>query len=89
MEKHIFPLLDDPDAIREASDPKTSLLEKLQKLKREPARYEITGAGPEHEMIYTATCFSGDKELAKGDGTTKRGAETQAAIAALRLLAEK
>ena len=89
VEKHIFPLLDDPDAIREASDPKTSLLEKLQKLKREPARYEITGAGPEHEMIYTATCFSGDKELAKGDGTTKRGAETQAAIAALRILAEK
>ena len=89
VEKHIVPLLDDPDAIREASDPKTSLLEKLQKLKREPARYEIVGSGPEHEMIYTATCFSGDKELAQGDGTTKRGAETQAAIAALRLLAEK
>ncbi len=89
VEKHIFPLLDDPDAIREASDPKTSLLEKLQKLKREPARYEISGSGPEHEMIYTATCFSGDKELAKGEGTTKRGAETQAAIAAFRVLAEK
>jgi ribonuclease-3 len=89
VEKHIVPLLDDPDAIREASDPKTSLLEKLQKLKLEPSRYEITGSGPEHEMIYTATCFSGDKELASGDGTTKRGAETQAAIAALRLLAEK
>ncbi len=89
VEKHIIPLLDDPDAIREASDPKTTLLEKLQKLKREPSRYEITGSGPEHEMIYTATCFSGDKVLAKGEGTTKRGAETQAAIAALRLLAEK
>ena len=89
VEKHIFPLLDDPDAIREASDPKTSLLEKLQKLKREPARYEISGEGPANAVIYTATCFSGDKELAKGDGTTKRGAETQAAIAALRLLAEQ
>ena len=89
VEKHIIPLLNDPDAIREASDPKTTLLEKLQKLKREPSRYEITGDGPEHEMIYTATCFSGDKELAQGTGTTKRGAETQAAIAALRLLAEK
>jgi len=89
VEKHIIPLLDDPDAIREASDPKTTLLEKLQKLKLEPSHYEITGSGPEHEMIYTATCFSGDKELASGDGTTKRGAETQAAIAALRLLAEK
>ena len=89
VEKHIFPLLDDPDALREASDPKTSLLEKVQKLKLDAIRYEITGTGPEHEMIYTATCFSGDKELASGLGTTKRGAETQAAIAALRVLSEK
>ncbi len=89
VEKHIFPLLDHPDAIREASDPKTSLLEKLQKLKREPARYEITGTGPEHEMIYTATCFSGSEELGVGSSTTKRSAETQAAIAALRFLAGK
>jgi ribonuclease-3 len=89
VEKHIFPLLSDPDALREASDPKTSLLEKLQKLKREPARYEITGVGPEHEMIYTAICFSGSEELGVGSSTTKRGAETQAAIAALRFLAGK
>ncbi len=89
VEKHIFPLLSDPDALREASDPKTSLLEKLQKLKREPARYEITGTGPEHEMIYTATCFSGSEELGVGSSTTKRSAETQAAIAALRFLAGK
>ena len=89
VEKHIFPLLDDPDALREASDPKTSLLEKVQKLKLDAIRYEITGTGPEHEMIYTATCFSGDKELATGSGTTKRGAETQAAIAALRVLSER
>ena len=88
VEKHIFPLLDDPDALREASDPKTSLLEKIQKLKLAAIRYEITGTGPEHEMIYSATCFSGDKELAIGSGTTKRGAETQAAIAALRVLSE-
>ncbi len=89
VEKHIFPLLSDPDALREASDPKTSLLEKLQKLKREPVRYEITGVGPEHEMIYTATCFSGSEELGVGSSTTKRSAETQAAIAALRFLAGK
>jgi ribonuclease-3 len=89
VEKHIFPLLDDPDAIREASDPKTSLLEKIQKLKLAAIRYEITGMGPEHEMVYTATCFSGNNELARGDGTTKRGAETQAAIAALRVLSEQ
>ncbi|QKJ25067.1 ribonuclease III [Aquiluna borgnonia] len=88
VQKHIYPLLDDPDAVREASDPKTSLIEKLQKLKREAPRYEVEGVGPEHERIYTATCFSGSQELSKGSGTTKRSAETQAAINALRALLE-
>lgn len=87
IQKHIIPLLDDPDAIREASDPKTSLLEKVQKLKLDPIRYEVTGEGADHEMVYTATCFAGTRELSKGTGTTKRGAETQAAFEALRVLA--
>ena len=87
--KHVIPLLDDPDSIRESADPKTSLLEKLAKLKMEPARYEITGEGPDHERSYLAVCLSGDRELSSGIGTTKRGAETSAAIAALRELASK
>ena len=87
--KHVIPLLDDPDSIRESSDPKTSLLEKLAKLKLEPARYEITGDGPDHERSYLAVCLSGARELSRGTGTTKRGAETSAAIAALRELASK
>jgi len=86
---HVIPLLDDPDSIRESADPKTSLLEKLAKLKMEPARYEITGEGPDHERSYLAVCLSGDRELSRGIGTTKRGAETSAAIAALRELASK
>ena len=87
--KHVIPLLDDPDSIRESADPKTSLLEKLAKLKMEPARYEILGEGPDHERSYLALCLSGDRELSRGTGTTKRGAETSAAIAALRELASK
>jgi ribonuclease III len=87
--KHVIPLLDDPDSIRESADPKTSLLEKLAKLKMESARYEITGEGPDHQRSYLATCLSGDRELSRGIGTTKRGAETAAAIAALRELASK
>ncbi len=87
--KHVIPLLDDPDSIRESADPKTSLLEKLAKLKMDPARYEITGEGPDHERSYLAVCLSGDRELSRGTGTTKRGAETSAAIAALRELASK
>jgi ribonuclease III len=87
--KHVIPLLDDPDSIRESADPKTSLLKKLAKLKMRPARYEISGDGPDHERSYLAVCFSGDRELSRGTGTTKRGAETSAAIAALRELASK
>lgn len=87
--KHVIPLLEDPDSIRESADPKTSLLERLAKLKMEPARYEISGEGPDHERSYLAVCLSGDKELSRGTGTTKRGAETAAAIAALRELASK
>ena len=87
--KHVIPLLDDPDSIRESADPKTSLLEKLAKLNMEPARYEMTGDGPDHERSYLAICLSGDRELSRGTGTTKRGAETSAAIAALRELASK
>ena len=88
VSKHVLPLLDDPDAIREASDPKTSLIEKLQKLGKELPSYEISATGPEHDRIYTAVCFSGSEELANGSSTTKRGAETQAAINALRKLLE-
>ncbi len=84
--KHVIPLLDDPDAVREAADPKTSLVELLAKLGMDPVRYEISGEGPDHERTYTAFCLSGDRKLAFGIGTTKRGAETQAAIAALREL---
>ena len=88
VQKFILPLLDDPDAVREASDPKTSLIEKLQRLSREPASYEITATGPEHERVYRAECFSAGKLLAVGEGRTKRNAETEAAIQALRLLQE-
>ena len=88
VQKFILPLLDDPDAVREASDPKTSLIEKLQRLSRQPAYYEITATGPEHERVYRAECFSAGKLLAVGEGRTKRNAETEAAIQALRLLQE-
>lgn len=86
---HILPLLADPAAVREASDPKTSLIEKAQKLGLEPIHYQITATGPEHERLYTAKCLSGEKLLAEGSSGTKRSAETQAAIAALRELSSR
>jgi ribonuclease-3 len=86
---YVIPLLADSDAVRESSDPKTSLIEKAQKLGLEPISYQIDASGPEHERTYTAKCFSGEKLLAEGSAGTKRSAETQAAIVALRGLASR
>ena len=85
---HILPLLDDSDALREFADPKTSLAMKLKKLNREEPTYEMSESGPEHERVYFATCFSGKVSLGSGSGCTKRKAETDAALSALRTLLE-
>lgn len=85
--KHIFPLINSPEAIRESSDPKTALLEYVQRNQLEPISYEISATGAEHERVYTATCFSGERQLGTGSAGTKRSAETEAAKAALAFLA--
>lgn len=84
--RFVLPLLENPDAIREMADPKTSLIEKAQKLNLGDVRYEVEGEGPDHQMTYTAACFVGQKLIAQGKSSTKRSAETEAAIAALKVL---
>jgi ribonuclease III len=86
VEKHVIPLLSDPDSVREAADPKTSLGVALTKRGMELAQYVIEAEGPDHERSYVAICLSSGVELSRGEGTTKRKAETAAAIAALRNL---
>lgn len=86
VSEHVIPLLDDPDAIRANADPKTSLVEHLHAAGRDQVRYEISFEGPDHDRVFTAEAFSGADKLGEGNGATKRGAEMQAAIAALALL---
>jgi len=88
VDAHVIPLLDDPIGVRESADPKTSLVEKLANLGMEPPRYELSAEGPDHQRTYSAICLSGAIELARGSATSKRAAETVAAIAALRELAK-
>lgn len=87
--RHVLPLLENPDAIREAADPKTSLIELAVRLGLDPIRYEISGEGPDHERTYSAICWAGERKVSVGLGSTKRGAETSAAIAALRELTQR
>lgn len=82
----ILPLLDDPQLIRDSADPKTSLLERLAVRKDAAPHYEVTATGPDHAREYTARVFMGERELGSGNGSTRRGAESAAAAAAIRNL---
>ncbi len=86
IQQFIFPLLDDPDAIREASDPKTTLNEKLLARGEKSIFYEIAFEGPDHQRVFFAKAFSGERLLGKGKGSTRRSAESDAAVDALRNL---
>jgi len=83
---HIFPMLGDPESLREFADPKTTLNEKLSKLSFDPPRYEVSSSGPEHNLNYQAHCYSADRLLGSGQGRTIRSAETAAAASALAVL---
>lgn len=83
VKSHILPMLGDPMALREFADPKTTLTERLSKLGRSIPRYEVQSSGPEHDLTYTAKCFSGHELLGEGEGRTIRSAESAAAAVAL------
>jgi ribonuclease-3 len=86
VELHVFPMLGDPYVLREFSDPKTTLNEKLSRLDLQSPRFEIQSYGPEHLLTFTALCFSGDRLLGRGEGRTIRYAERMAASSALETL---
>jgi ribonuclease-3 len=79
VEKFIFPLLADPDALRQQSDPKTRILEFALANKLGAVKYEITHEGPDHERVFFATLFIDGKPRAQAQGKTKKAAETEAA----------
>jgi len=83
VEKFIFPLLADPDALRQQSDPKTRILEVALAGKLGDVKYEITHEGPDHARVFTATILIGGKSRAVATGKTKKAAETEAAAAVL------
>lgn len=88
IEHSIIPLLDDPIALRELADPKTTLLEKLKDEKARP-EYEISFEGPEHNRVYFSKCYLAGELIGEGEGKTIRSAETSAALAALRTIANR
>lgn len=66
-------------------NPKGQLQEILQAISAKSPVYEIVSqAGPEHQKIFIAKVIWDNAELGSGEGSSKKQAETAAALAALR-----
>lgn len=79
----IRPLMDDPMRFGAALDPKTSLQELSTALGLGAPRYDIVDSGPDHSKRFRAVVVIGEKEIATGEGTSKKHAEMAAALDAL------
>ena len=69
------------------SDRKSALQEFLQGRGQAPAEYRLVGeSGPDHQKIFRIEVWINGECLARGEGTTKKEAEQQAARSALECL---
>lgn len=82
-------LADRLDAVTEpgaALDAKTALQERTAAASLGMPRYEVTGTGPDHERVFTATVIVADQPAGSGTGRNKKIAEQAAAREALDVL---
>ena len=68
-------------------NPKGELQEMLQEKSAEAPRYELLSVtGPDHDRVFECAVLHGGVELGRGKGKSKKAAESEAAVAALRAL---
>jgi len=71
-------------------NPKGELQEFLQAQSSEPPQYHVvSSSGPDHDRLFECTVHHGGVELARGQGKSKKAAESEAALAALKKLREQ
>jgi len=71
-------------------NPKGELQELLQARSSEPPEYRVVSAsGPDHDRMFECTVHHDGVELARGCGKSKKAAESEAALAALKTLRER
>ena len=71
-------------------NPKGELQEFLQARSTEAPRYHVVSAsGPDHDRVFECTVHHAGAELARGSGKSKKAAESEAALAALKNLREQ
>ena len=71
-------------------NPKGELQELLQSISTEAPQYHVVSAtGPDHDRVFECTVHHAGVELARGQGKSKKSAESEAALLALTKLREK
>jgi ribonuclease-3 len=71
-------------------NPKGELQELLQTRSAEAPEYHVVSAtGPDHDRVFECTVQHEGVELARGSGKSKKAAESDAALAALKKLREE
>ncbi len=87
--RHFESDLDDLSVVPILDNPKGELQEVLQAFSSEAPRYHVVSAtGPDHDRLFECTVHHCGEELARGQGKSKKAAESQAARAALISLRE-
>jgi ribonuclease-3 len=77
-------------ALPNIENPKGELQELLQARSPEAPEYHVVStAGPDHDRVFECTVQHEGVELARGSGKSKKAAESDAALAALKKLREK
>ena len=62
----------------------------LQSISPEAPHYKaVSSTGPDHDRVFECTVHHGGVELARGQGKSKKAAESEAALAALTKLRER
>ncbi|MBO9578095.1 MAG: ribonuclease III [Microbacteriaceae bacterium] len=79
-------LMDDPDRFGVAMDPKTTLQELAVARGAGDVVYRVESRGPDHARVFTATVLLGDEPYGTGEGSSKKAAESLAALAAIGAL---
>lgn len=82
----ILPLINSADEFLETSEPRTVLIELLKQKKLGEADFVVTHDGPDHDRTFFAEVLVKGKSVGQGQGRTRKAAEAQAAIAALKEL---
>jgi len=86
IDKFVIPLIDSADELLETSEPRTVLQELLKSANRGDAVFEVTHEGPDHDRTFFAAVVVESETIASGNGRSRKAAEAEAAIAALKAL---